>query len=258
MCACQTGYFGPDCSYKMCPKGDDPLTPSTGYKSIRIDITTTKTASGNFRFAYYGQSFLIPAQIQAYGNEDCVHGFTSMQNIEQVSCNVTRHSTYSATYFVQFISFPLHPYEDNLYFHTGNPSMALLGCDPSAVTDRRVSCHLVDMTPSNVTIPGTTHHLYTFIPIYIFILTYFNIYISLSPIYLLTYIFISPKYIYLSYTYISLLYTYFPKYIPVYLFPQILCMCVHHLYLYIIINRICLLFQPWQMQPRHGYLYLFI
>jgi hypothetical protein len=168
MCTCQTGYFGPDCSYKMCPKGDDPLTPSNGFKSIRIDITTTQTASGYFRFAFYGQSFLIPAQVTVYENEDCQRGFESMQNIEHVSCNVTRRSALSATYFVQFLSFPLMPYEDNLYFHTGNPSMELMACDKSAVTDRRVTCNLVDMTPSNVTVPGTYPFLSSLLAVFLF------------------------------------------------------------------------------------------
>ena len=37
-CNCHPGYFGPDCSLAMCPKGDDPLT-------AEVDITQASTTS---------------------------------------------------------------------------------------------------------------------------------------------------------------------------------------------------------------------
>ncbi len=50
-CYCDWGYSGPDCVLKLCPKGDDPETVSTNFRSI---VITTGIAGGNAASALSG------------------------------------------------------------------------------------------------------------------------------------------------------------------------------------------------------------
>lgn len=79
-----------------------------------------------------------------------------MRNIQQVQCNMTRHSSVSASFLVQFISFPVIPYENNLYSHTGNPPVDAFVCDASLITPSSAQCQITDITPANASLPGNT------------------------------------------------------------------------------------------------------
>lgn len=39
-CNCDFGFFGADCSLRMCPKADDPITVGQDYRSINIRVTS--------------------------------------------------------------------------------------------------------------------------------------------------------------------------------------------------------------------------
>ena len=44
MCECDPGYTGPHCAYRMCPKGDDPVT--INQQARRIDVSGGVLCSG--------------------------------------------------------------------------------------------------------------------------------------------------------------------------------------------------------------------
>eukprot|EP01031_Cornospumella_fuschlensis_P037103 gene37103-45037_t len=52
LCSCHIGFSGADCSYRLCPKGDDPLTPSTAYFTMQLKAFASPKATGNFRVAF--------------------------------------------------------------------------------------------------------------------------------------------------------------------------------------------------------------
>jgi len=63
-CACDWGYTGPDCSLRMCPKGDDPLTENQYYRMINVTTNATAVSAnlnGTFEVTFDGHSFEFPA-----------------------------------------------------------------------------------------------------------------------------------------------------------------------------------------------------
>lgn len=71
-CKCDSRYYGPDCSKKNCPRGDDPLTgngantPSNPVQYNEIQRVSCKAGSGSFTLSYAGQTTaLIPYNAKA-------------------------------------------------------------------------------------------------------------------------------------------------------------------------------------------------
>ena len=147
-CFCDYGFTGADCSMRMCPKGDDPLTPSIDFRTIQISITTTSgTLSGEFKFVYNGQSFSFPAS--GWSSVLCKEAFEDMMNIETVKCEILQHpngrtNNYDIT--VNFIAFPTNPYENNFIINDGDPDISEFTCDSSKAVGTGAACALIDIS----------------------------------------------------------------------------------------------------------------
>lgn len=69
-CNCDSGYFGPDCSLKHCPTGDDPFTgtsidPKTQQYNEKQQVVCVATA-GSFTLSFRGETTApIPADASA-------------------------------------------------------------------------------------------------------------------------------------------------------------------------------------------------
>jgi hypothetical protein len=133
----------------MCPKGDDPLTPSEDYRTIRISIATTAGAlGGSFKFTFNGLSFSFPA---SWTKSACELAFSSLQNVDIVTCSITADPnangrTNNNYITVNFLSFPANPYENNIVSNNGNPPLTAFGCDVSSATGTGPSCTITDVS----------------------------------------------------------------------------------------------------------------
>lgn len=78
-CNCDAGYFGPDCSLKECPRGDDPFTgtsivPATQQYNEKQEVVC-KASGGTFTLTFRGETTArIPwdasaAELQSYLND---------------------------------------------------------------------------------------------------------------------------------------------------------------------------------------------
>lgn len=54
-CACDDGYEGFDCSQKICPKGDDPLTPGVDEVQLIECTCLSSGCDGSFNFDFKNQ-----------------------------------------------------------------------------------------------------------------------------------------------------------------------------------------------------------
>ena len=59
------------------------------------------------------------------------------------------------------MSYPTIPYENNIYYHNGNPSITNFNCGTQFVYGvagyKTIVCSVSDVTPSNARLPGEIH-----------------------------------------------------------------------------------------------------
>jgi hypothetical protein len=121
----------------MCPKGDDPFTTFSDYHTFKITTSSSlEPLVGQFKFIFQGEYFFFSANASEFGDEECTAAVISLPNIDSASC--TRGAvdpiTYSTEYTIQVQEFPLFPYENNIYFHEGNPSIDSYQCETTYLT----------------------------------------------------------------------------------------------------------------------------
>lgn len=110
-CVCTSGYTGPDCSLRLCPTGDDPLT--TG-QSDEVQHLTCSATGGTFTLSFRGET-TTPIEFDA-SNADISAALLSLSTIHGISIEFsqtadppcsTNGNTIIATFTKDFGSLPL-------------------------------------------------------------------------------------------------------------------------------------------------------
>ncbi|GMI18817.1 hypothetical protein TrLO_g6161, partial [Triparma laevis f. longispina] len=164
VCNCDMGFFGPDCSRRMCPKADDPVT--INQNSRRVGFVLHGSGSyldGILKIGFLGHTaeFSLGAQWSA---SYCKQQWEKLDNIKDVTCVVAEGNPHTSllegqnvTMNVTFNSFPTIPSENNFFSHSGNPAITAFTCDASSATSNTAaasgavtSCLVKDLIYSDV------------------------------------------------------------------------------------------------------------
>lgn len=157
-CVCEAGYSGEDCSQQICPKSFDPigLEKLTNRRSILI---STSVASGFFEgyleFTFGLSTISFDADARTMTNESCTAAFARMASVSSVSCGIRRvdQNSGAGAYEVTFNSFPVTPYENNIFSHNGNPILNAFFCNTSKVEPEEAIqplCVVDDLVSSDI------------------------------------------------------------------------------------------------------------
>lgn len=146
-------------SPELCPKGDDPFTPHNAYRTITVDIKAQlweplALVTGYLLLEFNGESVQFSPDPAVATASYCKTQFQSLRNVKAVDCSLAVRSTVHSTYTVKFKSFPLTPYENNIYNHRGNPALSSFACGIALLNSTAVACTLADVTASNNLYPG--------------------------------------------------------------------------------------------------------
>ncbi|CAM9178437.1 unnamed protein product, partial [Sphacelaria rigidula] len=154
-CFCDQGHFGADCSKRMCPKDDDPVTVNQDDRTIGVSVGTDggSSISGTLTFTFNGHSTRLSTDFFGSSSADtlCEEAFESLDNVEDAVCYTEPLPNGGLEMNVSFVSFPMVPAENNLFHHTGNPDLSAFTCDVSAVDPSgSVDCNITDLVNTNV------------------------------------------------------------------------------------------------------------
>jgi len=146
------GFTGADCSLKLCPKGDDPMTESQSSRAIILSLTADSgEIAGSLDLSFLGETISFEADASSSSSSICETSFESFENVGDVSCvQSTPDANQGANYTITFNSWPEYPHENNVFSHNGNPGISLFSCDKTGLTSGSgVDCEFYNSVSAN-------------------------------------------------------------------------------------------------------------
>lgn len=131
-----------------CPKGDDPLTVNQQNRAIQLQIAADSALAG---MLYVGFGFDVAAlSVDAVTDATCETAFQSMSSLDAVQCTVDSTDPMLLQLDVAILKFPTYPVDNNIFSHSGNPTLQQFRCDTSQLTSVNASCSFADIVADDV------------------------------------------------------------------------------------------------------------
>jgi hypothetical protein len=130
------------------------MTPHTGHRTITLTAhssTRFTKISGNFLFHFNGESFLFAPGEARFNAAQCKAAFEGMRNVQEVRCTVIQSTPFTVVYQVEFIHFPVLPYETSIYTNDGNPPLSAFTCNTEeVVSPESVHCTIDEINTDKI------------------------------------------------------------------------------------------------------------
>jgi hypothetical protein len=159
-CICDIGYTGEDCTQKICPKAFDfqNIVNTSSFRTVKLTTgITTGKLSGTFEIGFGHSKLKFNADANEVDDLNCKTQLLSWKGVSGVSCN--RESvdpdSGAGTYKITILNYPVQPYENNIFNHTGNPPLSSFFCNTSSTvvpTGAKATCVFSDLVNQNL--PG--------------------------------------------------------------------------------------------------------
>lgn len=180
-CNCNIGYTGADCSkskfklpslssfcfiyfifnLEMCPKSFDLLLISniTTRRAIRLNIgRESGSLYGKLKLSYHNDIVMLESAHSVAFTDECSNILSKWKGVSKVSCQVEQawiEEALSYSYLITFNEWSRQPFENNNYYHSGNPDITEFKCDYSNLLQPAIIkpyCEFTDVITENV--PG--------------------------------------------------------------------------------------------------------
>lgn len=144
----------------MCPKGDDPMTVNSNYKTIELLVSVPKHIpfTGLLGIRFQGEITYIP--VEKFSSELCEQKFENSAKFRDITCIYSIPYPHQHKFHITFLKWPITPQENNLHLNDGNPPISDFSCDFSQLSSSSISCTFTDLI--NTDVPGI-YYLFTFI-----------------------------------------------------------------------------------------------
>jgi len=161
-CWCDYGFTSSDyseCDIKVCPRGDDPLTTNQDYRVISMAISSDHgTIKGSLQFSFFGEHFSFDANTNVISTDSLAEKIKKLPNVADASVSTGEaQSSGGSIYNITFLRWPTYPLENNVHYHSGNPSLASFECNAVDLetqswtkSSNDVTCAINDVVNSNL------------------------------------------------------------------------------------------------------------
>jgi hypothetical protein len=125
----------------MCPKAFDIFATdeSTPRRTVQLTVgRESGTLEGRVEFFFNNASILLDANPDNLSSQECTAQFKGLRGVARASCKNERkgdEKTAEYKYTITFLEWSLQPFENNIFFHDGNPSLDAFMCNVNRVNE---------------------------------------------------------------------------------------------------------------------------
>lgn len=125
----------------MCPKAFDPVVTDENTPRRTIQLTVGRESGvleGRVELFFNNASIWLDANTDNLSSEECTTQVSKMKGVTRAICKNERkgdEKTSEYKYTITFLEWSLQPFENNIFFHDGNPSLDAFMCNVKHVNE---------------------------------------------------------------------------------------------------------------------------